>query len=670
MNPLDIGHAQAQPATAGPQSSWLENLESAFDISFNVDSMFGLEAQVQSRWEDSLRQYEKVTGQAVGIDASQAMVNSMIQARIDPNNQRFGANFFAQLSPGAQYSIFANPAQAIAENVVAAATQGQREEAFRRAQEFNEQIKALGNPSLKSFDDIVDEVIQARKDIIDRDADVNERGAWGSFLARIAGGVGGTIAAAVSGRDPIQAASLFVGGGGKNIAWKIGSEIAVNAAAEGVTQAVAIQPTSQLLGEPQQNIAEAVLWAGLTGGVVRGGIEGIGRLASRALARGNMELPSFDLRDEQLRQVFENNLNDPSARAGLSLLDDNAAFERANPYGDTTTGLRRFTGEIADIYDMMRGRTSTAIAHILEPEDFNLDVLDFELGSVRDRRPDLYDGLLSTTGRLAELDNQITDITSRIDNLSIVDAVGEVNAQAGARMAELQAQLADETLTPRQRDFIQRKIDEVQAEVTRVAPEILSRISELEEKLATPGFERYGKIGRNMARELDQLIKKAGERPLEDALDRIEAPMRSSLEALRKERTRAAADYRRARSRVDKEIARINAEQRVLEMAKPPTVQGPKPGEINPRALRADVVAAHKADIDLATENLEQTVDSTVASMRMEDGRIDLGDGQIADPDFRMEDPDNPGKEISFAQMLERIDDDARLVEAMRTCAV
>lgn len=641
-NPFDPGFGGATVGTAGAETGFWENAEAVYDQVFKVDSMTALQSEAQKRWEESVLAYQSRMGSTAEVPIDGSTVSRMLDDTIGESS------FASRLTENVGRAYFGDAAL---------------DDKVTQAKAISADMALLNDPNIRTIEQILQDVVEMRQETNLRAADVGERADWLGTIGGFAGGAVGSF----SGRDPLNQASIIAGSAGKTIAMRLAGEVAAGMATEAIVQEAAIQPTRAQLGEEQGNVLQQVLFAGGASGVLGLAGEGLGRLAERALRRSPAaEAAQLDFEDEQLRSMFEANQHDPRARAGLAALDDQRAFDAANPYGKTIEGEKRFTGELADIYDMLEGRTSTAVGRFLPEQDFTLENLDFLTQRVREDRPVVYQRWETANQALTDLDVQIAQVSSKVEGLSIMDAVGEVNAPRAAEIAEWQVRATEGT--PKQQAFAQRKVEELSQGVWAPDPEIVARVGELEAKLGTPGVEVHGKIARGWAKELDQLLKKLDERPLEDAFDRLDNAGRTELAALQAQRVAVDREFRRSRSLMDREMKRIEAETKIVQQLGTvgPTTSSPR--SINPQALRYDVVAKQAEVASAAEKALPDTTEIMVRDAIGEDGMITFGSQKI-DPKFSLPDPGNPAKEITAGALMKEIDDDRLMVEAMKVCS-
>lgn len=592
MNPFDPYVDGEVEATAGPPRGFFDSAEAAFQQAYRVDSTLGLEAEIQSRWENTVRAYERKTGQATNLQHSYEVTNALLQPMLPANVSRLGADLFTQgIGDFGRGEAPGTPGFRVAQ---------EREAQVKQARELSEHIKQLNDPDLQSLEQIFEDVKIARGEII---AEANEAGFWGSLF----GGIGGTVAGIATGRDPVNLIGMIAGGAGKTAARRIGTEMVANAGAEFAAQELSIQPTRVALGEPEGGVGESVLYAALFGGAFRGAIEGGGALLRR----------TPEVEDAALREVFDAAPQNPQARAGRSLLDEADSFDNYNPHGDTEVGKRVFTAELAEVQALLAGRTDTAIARALPQQEFNLEVLDLDTQVVREQQPLVFERTVQTQQALAAVDAEIVSATQAVDTIGLVEAVARIDEDAAELIRSFEGDLASPQLTRAQREAVTSKINTV--------------------------------------------VESLGVDSVRKELNDAQIGPRKELQRLRKERQAAAKRYSLARNELDKAVKQVQLEREIKQR-----VLGA--GQTIPRN-KADVFPEREAQVAQAAETLNDYSATLIPEQITADG-IDLGDGVLLPTDFKITDPDNPAKEVTFGDLMRRIREDEQMLEAIRTCAV
>jgi hypothetical protein len=488
----------------GPETGFFENFEAVREQTYRVDSMLGLEQEIGRRWEENLRRYEARTGRKPGFNLSDPLANRMIADRVD--GRGFTNWLVRESDPWLEDSIRGD---------------------YERANAVDEEIRQIGDPEIKSFDALLQEVMQFRKETEETAAEVSSRRTWGGVLGGLAGGIVGSV----SFRDPLTLATLGLGGVGKTVAKRIATEMAVGAATEFGVQELAIQPTRSALGEERSDVLSSVMYAALGAGAIRGIGEGVGA-GLRYAGRGAVPEIELDFSDDGLRSMFEAAPESPRARAGLHLLDEDQAFRGANPYGETEIGLRRFEADLASVRAVMSGEPDTAIARVLPESDLPLDLENLSLAvmTVREKTPEIYQRVVDTQARLAELDTNIEQAMNDIDRLDPAEALfrstrdlPEADRQTGEILRGYRDDLQQPALTAERRADIERKVNQIVE--------------------SSGGWERVSQL-----------------------MDEVEITERHNLRSLRASRKAAKKEVVAARKELDKAVERVQVEQRIKEL--------------------------------------------------------------------------------------------------------
>lgn len=655
--PYDPGYGMGAPVgTVGAPTGFLDNFEATLHIASQNDDYLAGEREIRQAWDNSVRQLE----QRNGTRFAEADPLPIIEDQLDPNNERTLTRAFLGVND----------------------TSATRTASFAEAQKINDQLNQLNDPNAPSIEKIVQQVTQARAARSADAQNIEDRGAFGTALAgRFAGGLVGTLA------DPAQLPTLLVGGFGKTVAVKIASEVATNAAASAAIQGELINPQAKAFGEQQGSILQAALIGGALGGVFGGAREGLGILASRALDRATPNIGPLDFKDEQLASMFAQPSDNPSIRAGQEALGEQAHYDASRSYPDTEAGNQRFTGEATDIYDSLTG-SQRVLAQVLPPvEDFTFDNLDYHTQVVREQTPEVYDRLEQATARVNDLDSQIADTQQKLDGLSVGDALAQIDQNTGDLVREYEQQLAQPNLSNVDRAALEQKIQGIVESVQATPTDLAPQIQAAEARVAEAGTKQEALAA---ARDLDKLYKSAGEDTLQKAMNSVEVPLKKSLQALRASRKAAAKEFRFARNDMDQRIKQVQLEEKLRESLRPQQGTATEHGPIDVEALRSDRVEEARAAVDEAaakapqegealgqrildtTKEVEPAADGTLPepppnAMVDPEGNIDF-DGLKLPPDFLVS--DGLGNDIKVGDVFKAMQEDEKLVEAMRICSL
>lgn len=595
MSLYDDSHLGQVDPYAGAATGFLENVRAAYAQQFRVDSFNALEAEVGDAWLPSIRAYERATGEQTGLSFDPATMRIYLSAALGEETPWYSA------FPGGQQDT-------------------QARESFRQ---IDEKIKALNDPNVKSLEQVVQDIVRMRAEVTNTTADVSNRADGLGWLGGLVGGVGGSFTT----RDPLYLLSAGFGGFGKGVAQRIATEMAVGASIETAQQFIGVQPTREMLGEAERSPWESIAYAAIGAGVVRGGLEGIGRLLENVGTRGAQVGDEFELSDAQLESMFTR-VDTPTSRAGLHALESQQHFNALNPYTASDAGMRRFIGELSEVQQIVAGMTDTGIRQLpAERLPIDLDELSFEMRQVKETEPVVYGRFTAAQTRLDEVNAQIADVEMQMGAINEADGLA--------------------------------RIDPDTAELAR------SYIRDLESPTATPAARETAR------RQLDSIAETIGvERIAKETADAAIVP-RQTLKTLRQSRKAAMKEYNAARNVVDARIMRQQESARLketMEQRKAAASAGvyakanddPYVGPLMEHpAVRGSFEAATKAQeiIPVAARSVVETPE----------GMIDLGEGKLVPADFEIE---VDGKPMSVRAVLTDLDEDDKLLSAMGQCAL
>lgn len=431
-DPFTTDHGNWDAGSAGRTSGFGAGVSAGYDQQYQVDSAYSVEDQVWDRWSKSLSNLERATGQKFDMPMDYTALNNYVRA-----------------SQGEDPSW---SSQAITFNGLDPAIALKEREPFIKA---NDTIKQLNDPNIRSMEDIVKEVLAERQGYAQRSAEVSETGGFMAGLGQFVGAVGGSF----SERDPLLLGTLGFGGFGKTAAARIASEMGIIGGVEAVNQYGAVEPTRAVIGEEPGSPLMNVLFAMAGAGILRGGVEGLGKFVQGRQAAA-LERNTLDLTDE-MRVAFEAMPQSPSARAGLHLLDAQDDFTKANPYGTSEPASRRFIGELEDVQRVMSGTADTAIARFLPDMPIDTQKLDADSLIVQAERPVVFEELTTAQTRLAEIDEEINRVGQEISDLSVSDAIARIDQASGDIMRSLEEALSNPQLLAKQREAIIIKMDQI-----------------------------------------------------------------------------------------------------------------------------------------------------------------------------------------------------------------
>lgn len=606
-----VKSAQPIPTEVG----FFESISRSYDQQYRVDSPYSLEDEIEEIWSEQLKTYEQLTGQRLDVPLDLGALGQYARDIKGEEQTFWSKTITGEVAPLTKQNI----------------------ERLRKA---DEQIQALGNPDLKSFAQIVAQVQAAQQEI---EAQTGEVAANGS----LAGELIGSIAGSFSGRDPVTLATLGLGGFGRTIAAKVGTEMGIVGGLAALTTSQAVNPNRKLVGLPERSVVQDALFAAGGAGVIRGGAELVGALASRGLRAASPDI-ELDFRDAQLAEALGANLQSPRARAGLESLELTRQLEAASPYGTTPAGMARFTAELEDVRMVLGGlQTETALPFAATRPDVPFEYIerlaDFQL--VKERSPQVWTKLEEAQAKLTDIETQSAEIQTALDSTDLPAAVRLVDEEAATRL-----------------DVIEQRLAEVLPEPERAALMI----------------------------ERESIVQRVGVERVAKALEDAEIAPRKELQRLGKQRKARQKEYRQAFAAVERERDQIQAlaraqqgaEQRAaVDIFTPAGLSRPYQGSMLSHAVVADQAArlneldeiipdAAEALVRSGTEPAapEGIMDRIGRALGLTEERPDMLDIGLPEPvsaDFVLS---IDGRDVTVRELMDDLGDDIKLDEAMRTC--
>lgn len=593
---FDSSHIDFKDIAAPPRGSFLENVSQGFQQQYRVDSPYSLEAELQNAWEDSLNLYMRETGD---------------ESPRDFIMEDYG--FYAREILGEEQSKFQI-------NLLTGETSANVLEAVEKFRKLDEQMQLLDNPNIKSFDQILGEVIKMQQEVEERTAEVG--GGVTGFVGQTIGAIAGSLTL----RDPLTLTTLGIGGFGRTVAARIGTEMGIVGGAAAAGAEYGVNPNRQIAGLEELNPIYEGLFAAAGAGILRGAFEVVIPGVRSRLQRtaGEFEI-SFD--DAQLRQMFENNVNSPRARAGMELMDNAELFARSNPYGTGRVAEQRFLAELEQVQATLNNVPQTAIARFLpeQPFEYIQRAADYQLA--KEQAPFVYARMEQAQARVVELEKEIGAVGQSLEELELPDAVRLVDEAAAARLDELSMRINDP---------------------------------------ATPEPERAA-----LELEGQAIVNRVGVDKIADAVGARETPLRKEVQTLRRSRQAAQRRYRQARQEVDKIVEGIKqreaAMKNVLQRdAVDATALGMLDQPIPTSITRYDVVESTVAKINAAEEIEPRLLQAA------DDGTIDIGARENVPEGFEFpaENTNGEVEMVSIRSAMQDLEEDLALEEAMRSCLI
>jgi len=618
-------HLDGDPITAGPSTGYLENYRQAVKQQRQVDSPLSREVELMDRWNEQLDRYESVTGKKLPrVQNPDQFVHYL-------NYKETG------IMPDVGFATAAGPAKNWAIP------------AIQELENIEKQLQS--DPTFKPIAALLQDVYKMQNEVEGETLDIYDRQTTTGFLGSLAGGMIGSFSLE---RDPVTVLSTPMGGVGRTAARRIMTEMAFVGSTVAVSEKYLVNPKRVAAGLPERSVLHDALLSAAFAGLIRGGFEGGGKLLQlrRERIAGEEAIRIAD-EDAAALATLAESPQSPRARAGIELITDVQAIERASPYGTGRQGMLRFEGELDEVARLVAGQTDTAIARTLPEVPFEFIQRDADLLLVKERAPELYARLETAKATVADIEARSAEISATLERTTLPDAVRLVDQEAGAQLDEL-ARVVNDPATP----------EPVRAAAELQAEAIVQRI----------GVDRVAK-----------------------ALNDAEIAPKQQVKRLKAERKAAVKRYREVykeveaqRGRMQQEQDFINAQQNGKLTAQLSAGAGPQ-GYIGP-LLRHEVVDATVAAVDEASVTVDDAARALVeppsravggeAPERTElidaDGTVDIGlknpDGSTlrvpADFTFRSYGLDGVERDLSFGDALRELQDDIDLDNAVRICSV
>lgn len=585
---------------SGPRLGFLGAFEAAWDAQTRTESFYADAAAFDT---EEARQFYKI--KEAGLEPPPRMTN-----------RGFSLRGMGALEDVASYYNNGENADAVANDLT---TRNQHIEKLRQ------QRPDLG---LQTYDEMWTTVRKKAKAAEDRweQSETSFGGAIGGFLGQMAGSMNPVT-------DPLNAATLGVGGVGRSVSKRIATEAGGQALVEGVNQFTGVSAARERLGLETSfaRSAEQVAAVGIGAGALRGASEGLGRwfrgapIVPEAPARLEYPLAHYLGGSRRARTVLDAEL----ANVGKQL-DDGVPPWAVKPH--TETALPR---DILAPDARVPMSTIEQLIELADPETWRL------------------------YSRLQEKADQLR---------SAIDAIPKIIEDAGSTSAlkQLDEQLA--TLAATAANAKGKKLAKLEAEMAAL------------QEQRTPLAERVSAgSGETAARRQSELRQN---------LANIDVQMRDL--ALPLSRARAAAEDRFLAQRVDPDVAallrRNNPGSEVLQKAK--WNEAPiERIDLSPARLE-DKVPRRPTDPPDATPQARAEMrvkeDAAFTETRVEAlaafAKQDLADvAELSLPDGRtvplgttimLEGADGASRSVTLRDMLREVNDDNSLLESVASCSL
>lgn len=603
MSLFDTDFTAGAEAAVGKPSGFFENVAQGYEQQYRVDSPYSLEAEVEQRYKESIDAFFQATGERPSFRMDLAALNS-----------------YARTQQGEDISFWQR--ELVSGNVSEDLLQS-----IQAFQQFNDKIKANGNPDILSFEQVLEEVFEMQREVERQSGILSETSSIGGAIGQFIGATAGTI----SSRDPLTLATLGVGGVGRAAATRI---LTAGAAAGTITAATefgAVQGNRELAGLEERNPLFDVAVSAAAGGI----FEGAGIVLSKLLRRRSDRIESNRQADEaereaadaRTRQIIEG-LSDPRARGVRHLLDMEDAVINASPYGKSRPALLRFTAELEEVQGIFQGKTDTAIGRFLPPVPFDQLKRAADLDILKQRSPEIYERLEVAQARVESAQAEIDNIQENFPNLE--DAIESLDPPTG--------------------------------ELVR------SFLNDLEQ----PGLTTAKKI--EIEKQLKIITESLDEGVLAKQLNDLQILPKKTLKARRAGLKAANKQYKKAFNEVEAERARFNNEQAAIEKIEQMQMAEGLVGTVREGApvrlssISPEAVQDVASKIQALDADIEASASAVIAAYDPQAKTVSIGMMEEVDAGFKF--VDETGKTVSVKEAMDDLSEDIRLEEAMRSCSI
>jgi hypothetical protein len=542
---------------------------------------------------------------------------------------------------------------------------------------INQKLTQLKNthPDIQTFEDMFGSVKANAKTTENTAIDALDRATnFGSVVGFMSGMVG-----AFNANDPLNIATLPLGGFGKAAATRVATEMGVGALSETINQFLGVKENRELLGLENSvwRSAQQVLFAAGGAGAFRGVIE-VAPVGARALERkvapqralGRELLQALEEVGVPVRSdVFLQNVVDlapekvtrrADTRAGRQILDQEIRFRGDNALGDTPEGVAEHHKRAQDAAEEYRAG------------------LEAEVNGAETPRPSIFDGMNlrgveEFRGVPVERVQEILDTASKDIDAEITiknERVAQLNndvAAAGEKVTSAE--------TAKFSDFL-----------SEVSPTKADELAEIEQMKSMPGLgkTRRGRIAKaeNDIRESPEGKQAAVKRKEAVEEGRNEAKVQTKkiqgeqkeLRALELKRNRIRNKAQKGIDTRPKKILNPSEDKARAEGVKLDDGEAPRVPGIGDRGglSPAEHVQTTVARLEAGDADIPQRANETVARVESSfdetDGTYDIGASRRVSGDMKVALDD--GTIMSLRDHLKDIAENEKVVEAVRSCAI
>ena len=540
----------------------------------------------------------------------------------------------------------------------------------------NEGLKRLQetHPEIQTFEEMYAAVQAQAKATEQRAGDVLSRASLSGDVVGFMSGMAG----AFNENDPLNIATLGIGGWGKSAGLRIASEMGIGGLTEAINQILGVRENRELLGLDNSvwRSAQQILFAAAGAGVFRGAFEVApvfgkaveSRVApQRAFGRellSALEEVGVPVRSEEFLQQLspywtKTEMVSPShARAVRHALDDEGRFSRDNPLGETPEATTEHHARVQKALEELRAARSD------------------ELNGVEPPRASIFDDM-GLRGEYRGVD--VAEVGRAMDEAS-ADLDIEIAAKNDwiGRLEEDIAKIDEKIATRETKPFSDF--------LREMSPQKADALAQIEQQKALPGL---GKTRRRRLAKAEEEIRNSPEG--KQAAAARESDVASGAREKQIQRKKIQAEQKAVRA-LDLKRDRVREQARKAIDTEPKLIRNPAPERAaDENVMLTDVAALRipgipnrggvspsthiEVTFDRLTEtdpHLNRTTDEAVARVEQSfdevDGTVDIGATRRVSADMVVTLDD--GTSMSLRQHLDDIAENERLVEAVRSCPI
>lgn len=329
------------------------------------------------------------------------------------------------------------------------------------------EIEALRNdyPDLPNYYDLWDTVKRNAQETDQRSRSFQKRGR--RFGSRGGGFAGAVVGAMNPDTDPINFFTLGLGGVGKSVITRIGTEIGIGAAAETINQLTGVQENRRLLGLDYgfDQAVQQIALTGLGAGVIRGGAEGAAIGFRRATGRLTPTERASVMHRESMEQIRQQSIYGDTSVAQRIFADDfEAHYQRYEQWLPETSRDLLSTTAIADVPSGVQ--VVRASPQLLQGVGRSLDEFkDPQIARQVDRATRAADRADEAVAKLeaerARLMDESTGLNQRVADLQSQIDAPSTSAKNKTRLTESRDRVRS------QKESVDKKVEKLDGRIAR-----------------------------------------------------------------------------------------------------------------------------------------------------------------------------------------------------------